>query len=347
MDTAAFLAAEKPLLENALSQATAAALKGPLVGGNPQVGCVLLKDGKVIAQGFHRGSGTPHAEADALAKAGAAAAGATAVVTLEPCNHVGRTPACSESLIAAGVSRVVYACADPNAVASGGAATLNRAGVVAVTAKELGLDAQVVAAAQQVTAQWRTVMERSRPWVIAKTAASLDGKISDTNGVSKWVTGEDARADAHQHLRSQVDAIVVGTQTVIADDPALTVRAGTPSAFSPLPVVVGKRDLPPSSQLLQRPHLHLRTHDWEQVLSELFQRKVRRVLLEGGPTLIGSALAAGVVDEWWYYVAPFIMGQGGNAVKDFGCSHLQQAQRFEVARVRQVGADVCIEMRIR
>ncbi len=319
-----------------------AASNGVPYGPNPRVGCVLLRpDGTTIAEGCHRGAGTPHAEIDALTQAGAAARGATAVVTLEPCNHTGRTGPCSQALRAAGVARVVYAQADPNPIAAGGAAALRSAGVDV----ERGPFAEQ---AQALNEYWTFAVTHGRPYVTWKVAASLDGRVAAPDGTSRWISGPDSRAQAHE-LRAQVDAILVGTGTALTDDPALTVRDadGHPAQRQPLRVVVGHRPIPPGARLLDgsAPTLTLATHDPAQVLSTLAEREVRHVLLEGGPTLAGGFCAAGLVDEVRWYVAPMLLGAGLAALTGTGLETLTGAWRLSVVGVSQVGADVRIDLR--
>jgi diaminohydroxyphosphoribosylaminopyrimidine deaminase/5-amino-6-(5-phosphoribosylamino)uracil reductase len=311
-------------------------------GPNPRVGCVLLSaDGRVVGEGFHRGAGTPHAEVAALAAAGSAAIGATAVVTLEPCSHTGRTGPCTEALLAAGVARVVYAQADPNPLAAGGADVLRAAGVDVVG----GVLAEEAAALNEA---WSFAVAHGRPFVTWKAAATLDGRVGAADGSSRWITGPEARADVHV-LRAAVGAVVVGTGTVLADDPHLTVRRdGEVSGPQPLRVVVGERDVPAGSRILDEAAetLHLRTHDPAEVLAALAAREVRHVLLEGGPTLAGAFVAAGLVDAVRWYVAPALLGAGPAALGDAGMSTISEALRLTVTDVTRVGADVRIDARV-
>jgi diaminohydroxyphosphoribosylaminopyrimidine deaminase/5-amino-6-(5-phosphoribosylamino)uracil reductase len=312
-------------------------------GPNPRVGCVLLApDGTVLAEGHHRGAGTPHAEIDALSRAGASARGATAVVTLEPCNHTGRTGPCAQALLEAGVARVVYAQADPNPVASGGAETLRAAGVDV----EGGLLADEASA---LNPAWTFAVTAGRPFVTWKAASTLDGRIAAADGTSRWITSSEARAEVHE-LRATVDAIVVGTGTVLADDPHLAVRrAGeTVAGPQPLRVVVGLRDLPAGARVLDdaAPTLHLRTHDPREVLAALVDHDVQHLLLEGGPTLAAAFVRAGLVDAVRWYVAPALLGAGPSALADAGMSTISEALRLTVTDVALVGADVRIDARV-
>ncbi|HUW17432.1 MAG TPA: bifunctional diaminohydroxyphosphoribosylaminopyrimidine deaminase/5-amino-6-(5-phosphoribosylamino)uracil reductase RibD [Actinomycetes bacterium] len=318
-----------------------AATPGVPTGPNPRVGCVLVGvDGTPVAEGHHRGAGSPHAEVDALARAGSAARGTTAVVTLEPCRHAGRTGPCTEALLGAGVARVVFGQADSNPVAAGGAARLREAGV----SVEGGLLADQ---ARALNPWWTFAVEHQRPFVTWKAATSLDGRVAAADGSSRWITSAAARTQVHA-LRSDVDAVVVGTGTVLADDPSLTVRdaAGVITGPQPLRVVVGERDLPATSRVLDgtAPHVQLRMHDVGEVLSSLFSRDVQHVLLEGGPTLAGGFLEAGAVDRVVAYVAPRILGNGPAMVELPGSATLADSVELDVESVTQVGPDVCITL---
>lgn len=321
---------EPGAMRRALDLAAAIGAPGPATYPNPRVGCVLLgPDGSMIAEGFHRGPGTPHAEVDALAKAGEAARGATAVVTLEPCNHTGRTGPCAQALIDAGVARVVYAQADPNPVAAGGAETLKQAGIEV----EQGL---YVAESRDLNRVWTRAAELQRPYVTWKFATTLDGRSAAADGTSRWVSSRAARLDTHK-LRALSDTMLVGTNTVAVDDPALTVRdlEDRPVGVQPLRVVMGERDLPEDRRIFdaQAPSLHLRTRDPHEALAALWERERRHVFLEGGPTLAAAFLEAGLVDEIVVYVAPFLLGAGRSAVADLGITTISDAFR---PRVRSV-----------
>lgn len=323
--------------------ALAASAVGPL-GPNPRVGCVLLADdGTTVAEGFHRGAGSAHAEVDALVAAGPRARGTTAVVTLEPCSHTGRTGPCTEALLGAGVARVVLAQTDPNPVAAGGAAILRAAGVEV----ETGLLADESRALNEA---WTFAVEHGRPFVTWKAAATLDGRTSAADGTSRWITSAEARAEVHA-LRAEVGAVVVGTGTVLADDPHLAVRRDgeTVGGPQPLRVVVGLRDLPAGSRVLDdaAETLHLRTHDPLEVLAALTDREVRHVLLEGGPTLAAAFVRADLVDAVRWYAAPALLGAGEQALGDAGMTTISEALRLDVVDVARVGADVRIDARVR
>jgi len=331
-----------------MRRALALAVRGPANGPNPRVGCVLLDvTGDVVGEGWHRGAGTPHAEVDALIRAGAvrgrAGDGArprtvTAVVTLEPCSHTGRTGPCTQALIEAGIRRVVHASADPNPQAAGGAEVLRAAG--------LDVESGVLAAqTDEVNRHWLASMSLGRPFVTWKHATTLDGRSAAADGSSRWITGEQARADVHRR-RAQAGAIVVGTGTVWADDPQLTVRdaTGTPVGDQPLRVVVGLRDLPPTAKVLDdaAPTLHLRTRDPREVVAALAEREVRHAWLEGGPTLAAAFVSAGLVDEVLSYVAPALLGAGRHTVAHLGITTIGDAVRLRLRGVEQLGDDVLL-----
>ena len=335
----------------AMDRALELARRGPSGGPNPRVGCVILAPAalapaalapvRVLAEGWHRGAGTPHAEAAALAAARASGTdvrGATAVVTLEPCHHTGRTPPCAQALVDAGVARVVVAVPDPNPAAAGGGDQLRAAGIdVTFGLRE--------AEGRELLRIWLAAVERERPYVTLKLASSLDGRIAAADGSSRWITSDVAREHAHR-LRAEVGAIAVGTGTVLADDPELTARtaAGDLTSHQPLRVVVGLRDLPAGARL-HGPGgelLHLRTHDVAGVLAALHAREVRHLLVEGGPTLAAAFLRAGVVDEIHAYIAPVLLGAGPAAVGDLGVTSIGDALRFEPREPIALGRDVLI-----
>ena len=324
---------------DAMHRALDLALNGPR-GLNPQVGAVILSPaGEVLAFGWHRGAGTPHAEIDALSKlAPGAARGATAVVTLEPCNHTGRTGPCAEALLAAGVSRVVYAVSDPGVSSAGGGDRLRAAGVEV----EEGLLADE---GQRLLASWLTVQRLGRPHVTVKWAQSLDGRAAASDGTSQWITGPAARADVHRR-RAEADAIVVGTGTVRSDDPALTARAPDGSLFrdQPTPVIVGQTPTPQSAALRRHPRepLFYPTHDLFAVLEDLRLRGVQRVFVEGGPTLASAFIAADLADQVLAYIAPVLIGGSRLAVTDVGVETIADARRLVVESVAAVGDDLLV-----
>jgi diaminohydroxyphosphoribosylaminopyrimidine deaminase/5-amino-6-(5-phosphoribosylamino)uracil reductase len=320
----------------AMTRALELATLGPR-GVNPQVGAVILSpDGDILAEGWHRGAGTPHAEVDALSKLSPGQAeGATAVVTLEPCNHTGRTGPCAVALIEAGVARVIYALDDPGALSGGGAERLRAAGVEV----EGGEQAD---AAHRVIDGWLTAQRLGRPHVTVKWAQSLDGRAAADDGSSQWITGPAARADVHRR-RAQADAIVVGTGTVLADDPALTARDGDALLPSqPVPVVIGSRETPADAAVRRHPHepRFFDTRDLRAVLADLHASGIQRVFVEGGPTLASAFVAAGLADRVLAYIAPVLLGGSRVALTDIGVSTIGEARRLTVDEWVPLGADL-------
>jgi diaminohydroxyphosphoribosylaminopyrimidine deaminase/5-amino-6-(5-phosphoribosylamino)uracil reductase len=320
-----------------MRRALVLAAQGPLGDPNPRVGAVVVAaDGTVAGEGFHAGAGSAHAEVVALARAGDAARGGTAVVTLEPCNHTGLTGPCTRALVDAGVSRVVFGQADPNPVARGGAAELEAAGIQVVP----GVLADEAEALNQA---WTFAFRHGRPRVTWKFAATLDGRSAAVDGTSRWITGPEARADVHD-LRAECDAILVGTGTVLTDDPQLTVRHpdGSLRDRQPLRVVAGTSTIPAGARILDdaAPTVLFPGHDPALVLKALHEQEIHHVWLEGGPTLAAAFLRAGLVDEIVAYLAPILLGAGRNAVGDLGIDTIGAALRLEPTEVRTVGADV-------
>jgi diaminohydroxyphosphoribosylaminopyrimidine deaminase/5-amino-6-(5-phosphoribosylamino)uracil reductase len=324
---------------DAMHRALALAKNGPR-GINPQVGAVILSPaGEVLAEGWHRGAGTPHAEIDALSKLDPDAAhGATAIVTLEPCNHHGRTGPCSEALIAAGVARAVYAIADPGVESAGGGERLRSAGVDV----ESGLLADEATALLE---SWLLVQRLGRPHVTVKWAQSLDGPAAASDGTSQWITGPAARADVHRR-RAQTDAIAAGTGTVLADDPALTARdaEGELLERQPVPVVIGETPTPETAALRQHPKraLFYGTRNLTAVLADLRVRGIHRLFVEGGPTLASAFLKAGIADQVLAYVAPVLLGGDRLAVGDIGVATIGDAHRLVVDDVQRLGDDLLV-----
>ncbi|WP_328355414.1 bifunctional diaminohydroxyphosphoribosylaminopyrimidine deaminase/5-amino-6-(5-phosphoribosylamino)uracil reductase RibD [Mycobacterium sp. NBC_00419] len=307
---------------------------------NPPVGAVILSpDGNVVAVGGTEPTGGPHAEVIALRAAGQLARGGTAVVTLEPCNHHGRTPPCVDALIASGVAAVVYAVADPNPVASGGAQRLRAAGVTVtggVCADEVRIGP---------LREWLHKQRTGRPHVTWKYATSVDGRSAAADGSSQWITSDAARADVHRR-RAAADAIVVGTGTVLVDNPTLTARlpGGGLAERQPLRVVVGKREISTESNVLNDDSrtMVIRTHDPNEVIRALTDRT--DVLLEGGPTLAGAFLRAGVIDRILAYVAPILLGGPVTAVDDVGVPSIARALRWRYDGVDRIGPDLLLSL---
>lgn len=326
-----------PAERAAMARALDAARLGPR-GANPLVGAAVLIDGEIVAIGHHRGAGTPHAEVDTIAaarRAGADLTRAQLLVTLEPCSHTGRTPPCTRAILEAGIPRVIHAIDDPNPAAATGAHALRAAGVEVRS----GL---LAAEATALNARWLECARSRRPFVTAKTAMTLDGRIAAADSTSQWITGPAARAQGHA-LRARVDAILVGSGTLAADNPRLTARldgepaaqpapqptAQQPTPHQPLRCVMGLRPVPATAALRADDNwLHLPTRDPHQALATLAERGVGHVLIEGGATVLTSFLAADLVDEFLVHLGPLLLGAGRSAVGDLGVSTLADAHRF-------------------
>ncbi len=334
---------------------------------NPAVGCVIAKDGRIVAEGWHERAGEAHAEARALAVAREAAAGATVYLSLEPCSHQGRTPPCADALVAARVARVVAALEDPNPRVKGeGAARLRAAGIRV----ELGL---LAAEAEEAHRGFLARMRRGRPWLRLKAAASLDGRIALANGASRWITSEAARRDVHA-LRARSCAMLTGIGTVLADDPELTVRH-VPCRRQPRRVVIDSRlDLPLNARILDgEPPLVLTVSDDAQrraaleqrgaevvrvpsdgaktdlaaVARLLAERGFNEVTVETGGKLMGSLLRAGVVDEIVLYLAPLLLGDTAQGLFALpALETLDAALRPRIVDARAVGPDWRITTRM-
>ena len=307
---------------------------------NPRVGCVLLApDGTELAIGVHRGAGTAHAEVDALTQAGEAARGATAVVTLEPCNHTGRTGPCAQALIKAGVARVVFGQIDPDKSAAGGAETLTAAGIDV----ESGVLADEALA---LNVEWTHAVTNGRPYVTWKYAATLDGLSAAPDGTSKWITGDAARRDV-QVFRAEADAIVAGTGAVIADDPRLTVRDSNdlplPFEQQPLRVVVGETKIPSYYRVFDRvaPTLMIQSRDPATVLQKLVENDIRHVWLEGGPRIAGAFWNAGLIDRVIGYIAPAMLGSGRAALEGEATT-LADLRPIDIHDLTMIGDDIRI-----
>lgn len=349
VDTAAGPHGVTPGETRAMTRALALAALGAEHGPNPRVGCVLLgADGRVLGEGHHRGAGHSHAEVAALHAARRSGATpeqlqtATAVVTLEPCSHHGRTPPCARALLEVGVGRVVVGAEDPNPVAAGGTAVLRAGGVGVVTGV-------LAAESSALNRYWTHAVSTGRPFVTLKWAATLDGRVAAADGSSRWLTGGAARADVHER-RAGTDAVLVGTGTALLDDPWLTARHAGPggatvlAAHQPLRVVLGERDLPERARVLDdaAATLQLRTRDVRAALAALAEREVRHVWVEGGPTVAAAFLRAGAVDELVTYVAPAVLGSGAPAVGDVGVATVADVLRFDLSDVTRVGGDVVL-----
>ncbi|WP_284985542.1 bifunctional diaminohydroxyphosphoribosylaminopyrimidine deaminase/5-amino-6-(5-phosphoribosylamino)uracil reductase RibD [Arthrobacter sp. fls2-241-R2A-172] len=335
--------------QEAMEAALAAALRGPR-GANPLVGAVILSpEGEHLATGYHRGAGTAHAEADAISEArrqGIDTAGTTMVVTLEPCNHEGRTGPCAQAIIAAGIAKVIYAVDDPHDPAAGGARTLRAAGVEVHS----GLAAE---RARDLNREWFDAVAAKRPFVTLHIAQTLDSRIAAVDGTSQWISSPESLADNHG-LRELIDAILVGTGTVLIDNPRLTARTpdGELSQHQPLRAVMGLRDVPEDAAVRGSDgrFVHLPTRDPAEALDRLFAEGARHVMVEGGSSILSTFLAEGLVDELIIYLAPTLLGSGTAALNDLGITTLADAQQWSWddaggGAVRTLGNDLRLHLR--
>ncbi|MFJ4261722.1 bifunctional diaminohydroxyphosphoribosylaminopyrimidine deaminase/5-amino-6-(5-phosphoribosylamino)uracil reductase RibD [Paenarthrobacter nicotinovorans] len=338
-----------PAETSAMDAALAAAVAGPR-GANPLVGAVILgPDGEQLATGYHRGAGTAHAEADAISEArrqGIDIQGTTMVVTLEPCNHVGRTGPCAQAIIAAGIAKVIYAVDDPHDPAAGGARTLRGAGIEVTSGlgREESLD---------LNREWFDAVAAKRPFVTLHIAQTLDSRIAAVDGTSQWISSAESLEDNHG-LRRLIDAILVGTGTVLIDNPRLTARtpAGELSQRQPIRAVMGLRDVPEEAAVRGNDgrFRHLPTRDPAEALGMLFDEGVRHVMVEGGSSILSTFLAAGLVDELIVYLAPTLLGSGTPALNDLGIGTLADAQHWtwdeaSGGSVRTLGNDLRLHLR--
>ena len=334
--------------ETAMSVALELATRGPAFGGNPQVGAVILDShGAMAAEGWHEGAGTPHAEVMALRnlrekldldESAKLPEGYTAVVTLEPCNHTGKTGPCADALIAAGISRVVFAANDPGASSGGGTEKLARAGVEVI-------EGILEDEAEDLIHIWKTAAQNQRVFVTIKWASTLDGRTAANDSTSKWISGEDSRFDVHSR-RSRIDAIAVGTNTVEVDDPELTARTpdGTLYSHQPLRVVIGKRDLDGSKRIFSNAAETVRfeTHDLELVARELFKLGHRHLWVEGGAELASAFIRAGLADQLLVYLTPNLLGGSRLALQDLGIETMADISRWQFDEVELLGEDLLI-----
>ncbi len=363
MATSAFSDADREYMARALALAERGLYT---TTPNPRVGCVIVKDGAVIGEGWHERAGAPHAEVNALADAhrrGVDPRGATLYVTLEPCNHTGRTPPCTATVIAAGIGRVVVAMADPNPEAAHGAARLRAAGIT--------VDAGLLEdEAREQNIGFVSRMTRGRPWVRMKVAASLDGRTALASGESQWITGAAARADGHR-WRARACAILTGIGTVRQDDPQLSVRE-VATARQPRRIVVDRHgETPPSArvlagggtlivtagrrdpgwpvdvEVLTMPDADGRV-DLAALMRALAAQEINELHVEAGARLNGALLAAGLVDELLLYLAPCLLGDPARGVAEFATAPARLADRVELTihDLARVGEDLRLRARI-
>ena len=325
--------------DDAMRHALSLALRGEgRTGSNPIVGAVILdSDGQLIAEGFHAGG--DHAEVVAIISLSKVPAGATIVVTLEPCNHTGKTGPCTEAIINAGISRVVYAVADPNPIAAGGADRLRTAGIEVV-------GGVLTLASRFFNRAWLSVVEKKRPLFIWKIATTLDGKTAASDGTSKWITSEPSR-EFVSLLRRNSDAILVGTGTVLADNPSL-IPHDDEDRMNPLRVVMGVRDIPADAQVLddRARLLHVKSHNFDVLIEQLLAQGVKQVFVEAGSELGTAMLEAGLIDELMIFQAPTLLGSGRSFVGDMGISTLDERLDLTILATRQIGSDIFTHMKV-
>jgi len=301
---------------------------------NPIVGAVITSaTGEFISEGFHQG--TDHAEVLAIRGAKEIPAGSIIYITLEPCNHHGKTPPCVDAIIESGIKQVVFAVSDPNPIAAGGAERLRGAGI-----KVISGTAEVQS--RHENRAWLTKIEKNRPRITWKIASTMDGKVAATDGSSKWITGELARADVAK-IRSQADAIVTSTATVIADDPLLTSKG---LGKNPVRIVLGKTEIKSNSQILgtDAETVLIKSHDFKDLISLASDRGFNQLLIESGPTFGTALLGADLIDEIILFQAPTFLGSGKPSIGDLGISNISGRLDFEISEVELIGADLKITL---
>ena len=307
-------------------------------GSNPIVGAVVVSPaGVIIGEGFHKSG--PHAEVVALEQAGQSAKGATLFVTLEPCNHQGKTGPCTEAIIKAGITKVVYAVRDPNPLASGGAKALETAGIEVVFNSE-------VAEIAQSNRAWLHKIKSNRPYFIWKIATTLDGRTAAIDGSSKWITGPESRAEVSQ-LRSESSAILIGTATALADNPNLIPRdLERTKQNNPVRIVMGLRDIPSDFNLNNdaAETIFLRSHDFSELLTLCVERDFSQVFVESGSELGTALLKAGLIDELVIFQAASLLGSGHSFIGDLGATNIKEKMDFLIRDVAQFGNDLKITL---
>jgi diaminohydroxyphosphoribosylaminopyrimidine deaminase/5-amino-6-(5-phosphoribosylamino)uracil reductase len=334
-------------LETAMQRSLELALLGPAHGINPQVGAVILDEsGQIVAEGYHKGSGTAHAEVAAIEDLRSRvsypfAPGYTAVITLEPCNHFGKTGPCAQALIDAGITRVAFPLRDPGDESGGGAQQLRDSGIEVI-------EGVLRDRAKEQLRVWLHAKLTKRPFVTLKWASSLDGRLAAADGSSRWITGVESREDAHR-LRSEVDAILVGTGTVVADDPELTARTREGDYFphQPVRIVMGEREISPDRKIFDSasPSLQLKTREPRFVLGELAARGHKHLLVEGGANVAGAFIREDLVDEFTIYLSPMLIGGPKLAIGDLGINSLNQALNLKIIEQKTLGSDLFIRAR--
>ncbi len=301
---------------------------------NPIVGAVITSaTGEVLSQGFHQGA--DHAEVIAINAVKELPAGSIIYITLEPCNHHGKNPPCVEAIIKSGIKKVVYAVRDPNPTAAGGAERLRQAGLEV----QSGVGE---AQARLENRAWLTKIEKGRPRITWKIAATLDGKVAASDGSSKWITGELARADVAR-MRSQADGIVTSTATVIADDPAMTSKG---FGKNPVRIVMGSRETQAKTQIMDgaAETLLIKSRDFKDLIALANERGFNQLLIESGPTLGTALVREDLIDEIVLFQAPKFLGSGAPAIGDLGITNISEALDFEISDVEMIGSDLKITL---
>ena len=331
-----YTAVDHQFMSQALAEAhNALYLSNP----NPRVGCIIVKDGEVIGRGHTQRVGGPHAEVQALADVkskGLDPVGSTVYVTLEPCNHTGRTPPCVDAIIEAGIAKVIYAVSDPNPIAAGGAQKLRDAGIAVEQIESADLEY-----AQRA---WLRKEATGRPLMIWKVATTIDSKVAASDGTSQWISGPESREDV-QKLRAQSDAILIGTNTALVDNPHLIPKG---HAARPVRIICGEQEVPPTHQVFddQARTILVKSKSLPELISVLKEEKFNQVLVEAGPTLGSSLMASGNIDELIVYQAPKILGAGKEFVSDLGISTLADHIELELISAEVMGSDVKSHYRV-
>lgn len=339
-------------LDRAMRRALELAKFGPADNENPQVGCVIVApDGLFVAEGWHEGAGTPHAEVVALSRIPddwrERVDELTAVVTLEPCNHHGRTGPCAVALIDAGIRSVVYSLSDPGDASSGGAVRLAEAGV---TLRSGFLASETKVLLKPWLGRYAAAHPADRPRITVKWAQSLDGRIAAADGTSQWITNDQSRRDVHER-RAAADGILVGTGTLLADNPALTAREDDGSLLpsQPRPVVMGQRAIPADARIWEHPALGpddepltISGRNLPAELKWLADQGIRSLFVEGGASIISTLLTAELVDELLIYTAPMLLGGPNVAIADLGIHTLTEASHFDITEISRFGSDTLV-----
>jgi diaminohydroxyphosphoribosylaminopyrimidine deaminase / 5-amino-6-(5-phosphoribosylamino)uracil reductase len=321
-----------------MSRANLLASKGlGLTGSNPIVGAILVDQaGKVVGEGFHVGG--PHAEVLAISAAGDLAKGSTLYVTLEPCNHQGKTGPCVDAILNAGISKVIYASKDPNLIAQGGAESLAAAGILV----EQISDASEVEYSNRA---WLHKIRNARPYFTWKIAMTLDARTSAQDGTSKWITCQESRTEVNL-MRSQCDAILIGTGTALIDNPRLVPHdlpeTNNQRAVNPIRIVMGAREVPSDFNLYddQAETIFVRSHEFSELISICNERSLNHVMVEAGSELGTAMLLADLIDEIVIYQAPILLGAGNSFIGDLGISNITEKLKLTLKSCAQIGSDI-------